>query len=69
MKINLISKDKNHFKFNNFAPLLWKLQNDKGAHHVIKDFPMIPKNGMGGLHNLGKVQCDHIQVNKHLFNV
>jgi hypothetical protein len=36
----------------------------KDAHHLVKGFAMIPKKGMGGLHNLGRVRCDHIQTNK-----
>ncbi len=43
-----MSKDENQFKFNNFAPLIQKLQSNKHAHYLVERL-MVPKANQGTL--------------------
>jgi hypothetical protein len=42
-----------------FAPLAWKLWNDKCAHHLVKGFLVVSKVEWGGSHNLEGLQHVH----------
>ncbi len=57
-KFQLISNDKNHFKFITFSLMIWNLWNNYHAHHLVESFPIIPKNNEG-LHSLGRLRCGH----------